>query len=158
MTEDKRLKASTAACLLLVTLLAGFLVAARPSPAGEPMTAETKIRQLNDQYIEAFLKADVSWYQKHLSDDFVCITSSGTVLNKQQFLEDTATGPDGADYKLEDVRVRIHGNAALVQGLGAFARKDGTHGKSRYIDVYVRDGKEWKAVSAQITRIAEPKQ
>ncbi len=57
---------------------------------------------------------------------------------------------------LEEERVRIYGNAALVQASRAFTCKDGSPGKSRYVDVYTRNGKEWKAVSAQITRIAEP--
>jgi hypothetical protein len=60
------------------------------------------------------------------------------VLDKPKFLSQTAKGPDVADYRLEQARVRIFGDAALVHGTGRFTRKDGTAGTSRYTDVYVR--------------------
>jgi ketosteroid isomerase-like protein len=113
---------------------------------------QTRLQQLNEQYIEAFMKSDVSWYEQHLTDDFVCIDSDGTVFDKEGFLRRTSLGPDVTDYKLENVKVRIYGETALVQATGLFARKDGSPGISRYTDVYVRTGDDWKAVSAQITR------
>ena len=113
---------------------------------------QTRLQQLNEQYIEAFMKSDVNWYQQHLTEDFVCIDSDGSVLDKEAFLRRTARGPDVTDYKLENVKVRIYGETALVQATGLFTRKDGSPGISRYIDVYVRTGDDWKAVSAQITR------
>jgi hypothetical protein len=115
-------------------------------------TDEARLRELNQEYIDAFMKADVRWYQEHLAEDFVCIESSGTLLDKAAFLRNTAEGPDVVDYKLAQVNVRIYENVALVQGTGVFTRKDGSTGKSLYIDVYARKDKDWKAVSAQITR------
>jgi hypothetical protein len=38
---------------------------------------------------------------------------------------------------------------------GSWRTKQGVAGMSRYLDVYVRAGDEWKAVSAQITRPAK---
>jgi ketosteroid isomerase-like protein len=113
---------------------------------------QTRLRELNEQYIEAVLKADVNWYCEHLADDFMCIDSEGIVLDKEAFLHRTSLGPYVADYKLEDVRVRVYGETALVQATGAFTRKDGAPGMCRYTDVYVRAGDDWKVVSAQITR------
>ncbi|HYL78330.1 MAG TPA: nuclear transport factor 2 family protein [Bryobacteraceae bacterium] len=116
------------------------------------MSDQTQIEQLNEQYIAAFMNADVNWYRQHLSDDFVCIESDGTVLGKPEFLQQTARGPDVAEYKLAKVQVRFYGDAALVQATGLFTRKDGSTGVSRYTDIYARLNGEWKAVSAQITR------
>ncbi len=110
------------------------------------------LERLNQEYVDAFMNADVEWYQKHLADDFVVIESDGSVFNKTQFLSNTAKGPDVADYTLQDVIVRIYGNVALVQATGLWTGKDGSKGMSRYIDVYVKAGGEWKTVSAQITR------
>ena len=112
----------------------------------------SRLYQLNEQYIDAVVNADVSWYRQHLADDFVCIDSEGTVFNKDAFLEHTSRGPYVANYRLEDVTVRIYGETALVQATGRFTRKDGAPGMCRYIDVYVRSGDDWKVVSAQITR------
>jgi hypothetical protein len=119
----------------------------------EPNISDKKtLERLNREYIEAFLTADVSWYQEHLSDDFICIESDGSVLNKTQFLINIAKGSDVADYKLDKVNVRIYGGVGLVQATGLFRRKDGTSGVSQYTDIYVQTGERWRAVSAQITR------
>jgi ketosteroid isomerase-like protein len=119
----------------------------------EPNAADIRtLERLNREYVEAYMSADVNWYEEHLSDDFICVESDGSVLNKTKFLSNTAEGPDVADYKLEQVYVRIYGSAALVRATGVFTRKDGSSGVSQYTDVYVKTGDVWKAVSAQITR------
>ena len=113
---------------------------------------QARLQQLNEQYIEAVLKADVNWYRQHLADDFVCIDSEAAVFDKDAFLQHTSQGPYVTDYKLVNVKVRIYGETALVQATGLFTRKDGARGMCRYTDVYVREGNDWKVVSAQITR------
>jgi ketosteroid isomerase-like protein len=117
------------------------------------------LERLNQEYVDAFMNSDVEWYREHLADDFVVIESDGSVLNKAEFLANTAKGPDVVDYKLEQVDVRIYGDAALVLATGRWTGKNGSKGMSRYIDVYVKQRDEWKTVSAQITRtsMAEPR-
>jgi ketosteroid isomerase-like protein len=116
------------------------------------MSDETTLSRLNARYIESFMKADVDWYREHLADDFVCIESNGSVLDKDRFLRKTAEGPDLADYRLAQVQIRLYGDFALVHGMGLFRRRDATTGTSRYTDVYRRVGDGWKVISAQITR------
>jgi ketosteroid isomerase-like protein len=110
------------------------------------------LEQLNQEYVSAFMNADVEWYRQHLADEFVVIEADGSVLDKEQFLKNTAAGPDVADYFLQDVDVRIYGEAALIRATGVWTRADGAMGMSRYTDVYVKTKAEWKTVSAQITR------
>jgi ketosteroid isomerase-like protein len=112
----------------------------------------TTLERLNQEYVDAFMNADVDWYKEHLAEDFVCVESDGSVLNKIQFLSNTVKGPDVIDYKLHEVDVRIYGNAALVRATGVWIKEEGSMGMSRYTDVYIRTNNEWKAVSAQITR------
>lgn len=114
----------------------------------------TILERLNQEYVAAFMNANVDWYREHLAEDFICIESDGSLVHKQRFLTNVARGPDVADYQLEQVDVRIYGDAALVQATGLWTRRDGSKGMSRYIDVYVRRDAEWKTVSAQITRTA----
>jgi len=115
-------------------------------------TDKTTLERLNQEYVDAFMNADVEWYREHLAEDFLVIESDGSVFNKTQFLSNTAKGPDVADYSLQDVNVRVYGNVALVQATGLWTGKDGSKGMSRYMDVYLKTREEWKAVSAQITR------
>lgn len=114
------------------------------------------LERLNQEYVDAFMNADVEWYREHLADDFVVIESDGSVRNKDQFLLNAAKGPDVDDYALQEVDVRIYRDVALVQAAGSWTGKNGSKGMSRYIDVYVRTGAGWKAVSAQITRASHP--
>jgi ketosteroid isomerase-like protein len=113
------------------------------------------LERLNQEYIDAFMNADVEWYRKHLAEEFVCIESDGSLLGKHQFLRNTAKGPDVVDYKLEQVDVRFYGNVALVIATGLWTSKTGSSGMSRYIDVYAQQSGEWKTVSAQVTRTSK---
>jgi ketosteroid isomerase-like protein len=118
------------------------------------MTREETLLLLNEQYISASLSGDVEWYDAHLADDFVCIESDGSVFDKTAFLHMTRKGSDLSEYRLDAVDVRFYGDVALVRASGSWTAKNGTPGVSRYVDVYVRSGEKWKAVSAQITRPA----
>ena len=111
----------------------------------------TRLRQLNEQYIDAVMQANVSWYQQHLAEDFICIDSEGTVFDKQAFLQHTSRGPYVGNYKLEDVTVRIYGETALVQATGLFTRRDGVPGMCRYTDVYAREHGHWLLIARQAT-------
>jgi len=113
---------------------------------------EQTLARLNQEYVEAFMNADVDWYREHLADEFIVIESDGSLLNKEQFLRNTVKGPDVADYKLHEVDIRVYGNTALVRATGVWMREDGKMGMSRFTDVYVRKNGGWKTVSAQITR------
>ena len=119
-------------------------------------TATATLTQLNQEYVDAFMKADVSWYREHLADDFVCIDSSGSVLDREEFLVDTAGGPGVKSYALKEVQIRTYGPVAVVQARGEYTRPDGTTGTSRYTDVWALQDGKWKTVSAQITRIQAP--
>ena len=116
---------------------------------------ERILERLNQEYVEAFMNADVEWYRQHLADDFVVIESDGSVLNKEEFLSSTAKGPDVDDYKLHEVEIRIYGDAGLVRATGVWTRDDGSMGMSRYIDVYIKKSVGWRTVSAQITRTSK---
>lgn len=116
------------------------------------MSDEATLTELNARYVDSFMTADVGWYDAHLADDFVCIESDGSVLDKPRFLTQTAAGPDVAAYRLAEVRIRMYGDVALIHATGVFTRRDGTTGTSRYTDVYAKTDGTWKAISAQITR------
>lgn len=116
------------------------------------MTPEEELEQLNEQYVKASLAGDVEWYRRRLAEEFVCIESDGSVLDKAAFLRQTAQGSDLVEYRLDRVDIRLYGEVGLVRVTGSWTAKDGIPGVSRYVDVYARSGDEWKVVSAQITR------
>ena len=117
---------------------------------------QTILIQLNQEYVDAFMNADVEWYREHLTEDFEVIESDGSTLNKAEFLTNTAKGPDVVEYKLQEVTVRIFGDVALVRATGLWTGKNGSQGLSKYTDVYLRTENGWMATSAQITRASAP--
>lgn len=115
---------------------------------------EDVIRELNAGYVRAFMKSDADWYDRHLTPNFACILTSGAVVDRATFLENARKPHTTVSYELSEVGVRVHGDAALVTAVGTWTRKDGTTGRTRYIDVWVRKNGAWKAVSAQLTAVA----
>jgi ketosteroid isomerase-like protein len=122
------------------------------SSRATPTAEHAEIERLNEQYIDAFIGADVAWYREHLADEFVCIEADGSVLGKTEFLRAAGEDPGVTRYDLEDVHVRIYRTVAVVQATGRFTRADGSNGTSRYTDVYARRDGVWQVVTAQITR------
>src|SRR4051812_17403254 len=120
----------------------------------ERMRQHNAVLRLNEEYVRASLAGDVAWYDARLAEDFVCIDSAGSVLDKAAFLNQPAAGSDLAESRLDDVDVHFYGDVALVRALGVGTPRSGPPGTSRYVDVYVRTNGEWKVVSAQITRPA----
>ena len=46
---------------------------------------KSTLERLNQEYVNAFMNADVNWYREHLAEDFVCIESDGSGSIKQSF-------------------------------------------------------------------------
>ena len=112
-----------------------------------------QIRELNAGYVRSFMNSDAEWYDRHLTPDFVCILTSGATVDRASFLANARKPHTTVTYDLSEVTIRVHGDAALVSAVGTWTRKDGTTGKTRYVDVWVRKDGAWKAVSAQLTSV-----
>jgi ketosteroid isomerase-like protein len=119
----------------------------------EEAEAVCELHRLNAHYIRAFVEADVSWYEEHLSADFTCALADGKRIGKREFLERVDDGPGVIDVTYDEVDVRPLGDVALVHGVTHYVR-DGQPASTRYTDVWaLRDGR-WQAVAAHLTAVA----
>lgn len=123
------------------------------TPATKESNDEQAIRELNAGYVRAFMNSDADWYDRHLTADFMCILTNGTVVDRATFLANAGKPHTTLSYDLSELGIRVHGDVALVTALGTWTRKDGSNGRTRYIDVWVRKDGMWKAVSAQLTAV-----
>lgn len=122
-----------------------------PSPSHH---SEVKLHRLNAEYVDAFLKSDTDWFDRHLATDFRCILPSGEIIDRAAFLASSAQPVAMAAFAVEDVTVQFEGDTAIVQARTVYTRHDGSSGQSRYTDVWVgRDGR-WQTLTAQITAVA----
>lgn len=109
------------------------------------------LRQLNEQYIKAGIEQDKRWFEGMLMEDFVCILSDGRMIGKAEFL--ALPGGSVSSSKLEDVKVRVHGDTGIVHARYVWAFADGRSGVTVYTDVYVRKSGQWRVASAKLTRL-----
>ena len=149
MPDSKRGSLNTLVTKVVAASLIAVPIAGVASAA--PRSDVEVIRELNAGYVRAFLNSDADWYDRHLTQDFVCILTTGATVDRATFLENARKPHTTVSYDLSEVTIRVHGDAALVSALGTWSRKDGTGGRTRYVDVWVRENGVWKAVSAQLT-------
>jgi len=141
----------------LCALLAALALAAAPLRAAEAAPGdEAAIRQLNDDWVRAYLSCDVARFRALLAADFVGVLADGRVIDKAQFLAQAAEPPDARDLRLRDVAIRVYGDAALAGGAVTYRRANGAAVRTRYTTVYARRAGAWVIVWAQWTRAAPP--
>jgi ketosteroid isomerase-like protein len=138
--------------------LALFLAfCAAQAGAAEPAGGdESAIRQMNDDYVRAFLSCDVARFRSLLAADFVGVLADGRVIDKAGFLEQAAERPDARDLRLHDVVIRVFGDSALIGAAVTYRRADGSGVRTRYTSVYLRRAGRWAIVWVQWTRVTAP--
>jgi ketosteroid isomerase-like protein len=108
--------------------------------------------ELNQDYIRSVQSSDVRRFEAILADDFLCTLPDGSLLDRKQFLEQTARPVAIRNLEAHDVNVRILGELAIVHGRTTYTSADGKPGSGRYTDVWARRNGKWLAVAAHVTR------
>lgn len=130
-------------------------------PLAQKHEIRHEIDQLEDTWRLAVLKGNYAALEGLLADDYIAITASGTLQDKEQTLDNMRQGRTKfTSLDISDRKVRFYGNTALVTSLAAVeaTTSDGAlTGNYRYTRVYVRNAQgSWKAVSFEVSKIREP--
>ena len=64
------------------------------------------LHRLNDDYIHSVVHRDVARFREILSDDFLCTNPDGTVIDKSQFLTQTAAPVSLTEFAVDIVSTR----------------------------------------------------
>ncbi len=113
----------------------------------------TRLRELNQAYLDSVRLGDVERFRHLLADDFQVSTPAGEILDKSQFLERTA-GPRTLNrLEGEDVRIRILGDVAIIHAATSYTSITGQEGRGRYTDDWQKRNGRWVCVSAHVTRL-----
>jgi len=118
--------------------------------ADEHVEALTK---LNGLYIQAVQQADAQLFETILADDFLCSQPDGTLIDRAEFLNRTRASSGLPSLDIDDVRIRVIGDVAIVHAQTTYLLADGRRGAGRYTDVWARRNGGWLAVSAHVTRL-----
>jgi ketosteroid isomerase-like protein len=138
-----------------LALFALLLSAAAPARAAEATGPdEVALRQLNDDYVKAFLGCDVTRFKALLAEDFAGVRADGRVIDKAEFLREAQARPDAADLRLHDVVIHSYGDSAMVMAAVTYHKADGTGVRTRYTTLYVRRDGLWTIAWVQWTRVS----
>ena len=107
---------------------------------------------LNRDYIQSVQDGDVRRFQEILAEDFLCSNPDGSLVDKNQFLAQTARPVTISGLAVKDVKVRILGHVAIIHARTSYTTADGEQRNGRYTDVWARRDGRWLAVSAHVTR------
>ena len=107
---------------------------------------------LNHDYIQSVQDGDVQRFEEILADDFLCSNPDGSLVDKNQFLAQTARPVTISGLTAEDVEVRIIGDVAIIHARTSYTTADGEQRNGRYTDVWARRVGKGLAVSAHVTR------
>src|ERR1700739_1179178 len=97
-----------------------------------PMNTETATRSdldaltaLNRDYIHSVQHGDVRRFGEILAEDFLCSNPDGSLVDKNQFLEQTARPVTISGLSVHEVRVRILGDVAIIHARTSYTTADG---------------------------------
>ena len=107
---------------------------------------------LNRDYINSVQHGDVRRFDEILAEDFLCSNPDGSLVDKKQFLAQTARPVTISGLTAEDVKVRILDDVAIIHARTSYTTADGEQRNGRYTDVWARRDGKWLAVSAHVTR------
>lgn len=116
-----------------------------------PADLET-MAHLNREYINAVKTSNVRLFAELLADDFLCSMPDGSLINREQYLENAARPYALVNLQAHDVNIRLMGEVALVHARTTFTLPGGTPGAGRYTDVWARRDGRWVVVAAHVTR------
>ncbi len=121
------------------------------------VAVEAQLKDLVEGWKTAETRGDTAFMQRALTDDFLAIGPRGYMLNREDWVSRYQSGDLKTDaLSLDDVRVRIYGDAAIVTGIevskGTY-RNQPTQGQFRTCLVWVRQQGEWRLAGAQMSPI-----
>jgi hypothetical protein len=103
---------------------------------------------LNLDFFASVQKGNVKRFEEILAEDFMCSNPDGSLLDKTEFLKQTAQPVTFSGLVEEDVRIRLLGDFAIIHGRFNSRSADRKQRRGRYTDNWARRDGTWVAVSA----------
>lgn len=140
------------------TSLITLLMVLGLATAGFAASADTELKAIEQQWLDAYIKGDAAFLKNLLAEDFTIVEPDGTVSTKaddiksvtdKKFVLKSATM---SDYKC---RMLGDNNAVVTVALKMSGSNDGDEfsGDFRAIDVFEKKDGKWMAVATQLTKI-----
>lgn len=146
-----------------ITQIALLLVAATSLAYGQTPAKEQKpsdeqaLTKIENDWGDALLKQDVATVERFEAPEYMSTSPSGELSDRAQGLAELKSGAIKFEsLKLDDLKVRVFGDTAVVYGLdtekSSYKGKD-TSGQYRWTDVFVKRNGVWQAVSSHASKV-----
>ena len=132
----------------------GLSAPALAAPSDEAMLKQAEVR-----WGKALIAKDAATLKSIIAPDWTMQSDAPAPVSRAQSLADNASGKSTITaYATRDIRVRLLGNAAVVQGFddetSSYDGKD-TSGTYSWTDVFVRRAGKWVAIATQVSKVAK---
>lgn len=143
--------------VMAVVVLIMLSQAAWAVPRHENKAIHREIEALEQEWRQAVVTNNVSEMDHLLADDYIGISSNGTIETKAQALALRRAGTVRiSKLDISDVHVRVYGDTAVVTSQADLVGTNGASdisGQYRYTRVYNRRMGQWKIVSFEASRM-----
>jgi ketosteroid isomerase-like protein len=137
------------------------LAAAIPFTHHDNGQQHKQIENLEQDWRNAVLAANVPELDHLLADDYLGVTANGTLETKADLLAMRRTGTVHISIlNLSDLKVRVYGDTAVVTSRAELSGTNGgtdISGHYRYTRVYNLRSGQWRIVSFEASRMADSK-
>ena len=111
-----------------------------------------ELTALNRDYIASVQNCDVKRFDEILAPDFWCSNPDKSLVDRAGFLKQTAVPVTIKNLRVEDVKIRVMGDFAIIHAATRYTTADGQQASGRYTDCWARQNGRWLAVSAHVSR------
>ena len=80
---------------------------------------------LNRDYIDSVQNSDVRRFDEILADDFLCSNPDGSLVDRANFLAQTARPVTIKNLAAQDVNIRLMGDFAIIHARTSYTKPDG---------------------------------
>jgi len=120
---------------------------------------EQALIKIQHEWVAARLKRDSSFPQRIAVNDYTEVWVDGRIAHKEEYLKSFASAETVfTDFKIDDLRVRLYGDTAIVVGQGSIkvhTKTQDLSGKYVWTDTFVKVSGDWKAIASQVSRVLE---
>jgi len=123
-----------------------------PAQESEATSEATTVRKLEEKWTESYKHRQIAILSSLFADDFVITVEDGVQYSKAGYISHTADTSVRVDVaELSDLKVRLHGNVAVVTG--AYYEKGESNGKpyeyhDRLTDIWMKIGGRWQVIAS----------
>ena len=126
---------------------------------GDHSQEEQALKKIQHEWAQARIKDDSSYTRRIEASDCTIVWPDGRIVNKRADLNSMTGDIVFSEFKIENLQVRLYGEAGIVIGEGIIkahkGKQDLLGGKFVWTDTFVKQGGQWKVVASQITPVLE---